>query len=65
MTCTCPDRRNGIDCPEHVLNNPMVTKAITATPLFVQIAWELDLNWSTDTVARLFWQHNRYSDWPM
>lgn len=63
--CTCPPSRNGIDCPDHVLNNPAVRPYMLAHPIFIQVAWDLDLNWAAEPMDRLFWQHDRIEGWPM
>ncbi|AHB31767.1 hypothetical protein PBI_BERNARDO_90 [Mycobacterium phage Bernardo] len=61
--CTCADRRNDIECPAHVENNHMAQAFIRRNPLYVQIAWELDLHWASDRVDRLFYQHNHVEGW--
>lgn len=63
--CTCPRGRNGLSCPVHVMNNEIVQPFIKANPLFVQIAWELDLNWASEGISELFWQHTHVDGWEM
>ncbi len=58
--CTCPPDRNGPYCPVH--GHVWLSRAAKER-FFIETAWELDLNWATDRVDRLFWQHERLSMW--
>lgn len=65
MRCSCPmsPPRNNIACPRHVLSNPAMMAYLHANPLFAIVADEMDLNWATHRMDRLFWQHTHIEEW--
>jgi len=63
--CSCTSDRNDLHCLWHVRANARVQHYISQWPIYIQIAWEMDLSWAHMHVKELFAQHKPLEGWPI